>query len=188
MPHQHEKRFRREAERLRSPDRLALLEVDRVVQLVTAGLSQPRVVDIGTGTGVFAEAFAARGLAVAAVDVNDSLLAVARSLVPGVDFREGAAEALPYGDRSFDLAFLGHVLHEVDDPAAALREARRVSVKRGAILEWPYLQEESGPPLEHRLEPGKILELVAGAGLGAAERLRLAHMDLYRVVVGPAIA
>ena len=180
---EHERRFHGEADRLRSPERIGLLEVDRVVTLATGGLAAIRVLDIGTGTGVFAEAFSAKGLAVVGIDANPSLLQVARRLVPGVAFTEATAEAIPYGDRSFDVAFLGHVLHEADDPVAALREARRVSTMRVVVLEWPYVQEEHGPPLEHRLRPEDVEEMAEHAGLADMEHLRLTYMDLYRMAV-----
>ena len=180
---EHERRFHGEADRLRSPERIGLLEVDRVVGLAAEGLGAANVLDIGTGTGVFAEAFAAKGFVVVGIDANPSLLEVAKRVVPGVEFKEATAEAIPYGDGSFDIAFLGHVLHEADDPVAALREARRVSRGRVVVLEWPYVEEEHGPPLAHRLEPGKVEELAERAGLVTVERLRLAHMDLYRMPV-----
>jgi ubiquinone/menaquinone biosynthesis C-methylase UbiE len=178
---QHEHRFHGDAERLRSPERLALLEVDRVVTLAAQGLTVTRVLDIGTGTAIFAQAFAAQGFTVAGIDANPALLEVARRLVPEVEFRVAAAEALPYGDLAFDLAFLGLVLHEADDPLAALREARRVSAGRVVVLEWPYEVEEHGPPLEHRLDPGKVSQLAAHAGLGPVEHIRLTHTDLYQM-------
>jgi SAM-dependent methyltransferase len=108
---------------------------------------------------------------------------VARQLIPGVAFKEATAESIPYGDRTFDVAFLGHVLHETDDPLAALREARRVSTRRVVVLEWPYVLEEDGPPLQHRLKPEDIKEMAKRAGLGSVEHLRLTHMDLYRMAV-----
>ncbi len=179
----HERRFHGEADRLRSPERVSLLEVDRVVTLAAKGLASPRVLDIGTGTGVFAQAFAAMGFDVVGIDANPSLLEVARQLVAGAEFKESVAEAIPYGEGTFDLAFLGHVLHEVDDPLAALQEARRVSTKRVVVLEWPYKQEEQGPPLEHRLKPEQVVELAARAGLGKVEHSNMTHMDLYRMAV-----
>jgi len=181
----HDRRFHGGAERLRSPERIDLLEVERVVALTTEGLAPSRVVDIGTGTGVFAEAFAERGLAVIGIDVNPDLLRLARELAPGVRFAEAPAEAIPYGDRTFDIAFLGHLLHEADDPVQALKEARRVSTMRVVVLEWPYLEEEQGPPLDHRLPPERIEEMAKQAGLRRVERLRLAHMDLYRMAPEP---
>ena len=59
-----EKRYSREIERLRSPERVARLEVERVVPLALAGLPGLKtVLDIGAGSGLFAEQFAALGIA-----------------------------------------------------------------------------------------------------------------------------
>lgn len=178
---EHQRRFHGNADSLRSAERVALLEVDRVVTLSVEGLVAPRVLDVGTGTGIFAEAFAARGLAVTGIDTVGGLLEVARRYAPTAEFKQGAAEAIPYGDGAFEVAFLGHVLHETDNPVAALGEASRVSTVRVVVLEWPYLQEELGPPLEHRLKPEAIVRMAGLAGLGPVEVLKLAHMDFYRM-------
>lgn len=181
--HEHEKRYHGGPERLRSPERVARLEVERVVTLSLEGIPAASVLDVGTGTGLFAEAFAAKGLTVAGIDPNGELLALAARLVPGAEFREGTAEAIPFGDGAFDIAFLGHVLHETDDPAAALEEARRVSTGRVVVLEWPYIKEEQGPPIEHRLKEETIVALAEQAGLGRVDRVRLARTDLYRMSI-----
>lgn len=60
-------------------------------------------------------------------------------------------------------------------------EACRVAAARVVVLEWPYVQEEQGPPLEHSLTQEAILEIAGRPGLGAVEALRLSHMDLYRI-------
>jgi len=179
-PHAHEHRFPLGPERLRTPERLALLELERVMLLCGESARLLSVLDVGTGTGVFAETFAGASLQVTGIDPNAEFLDVARRLVPNVEFREGVAEHLPFQDRSFDLVFLGQVLHETDDPAAALHEARRVAVKRVALLEWPYRSEEIGPPLAHRMESSRILELAERAGLVSAEKIELARLDFYR--------
>jgi len=179
-PGSHERRFHGGAERLRAPERLQLLETERVVQLSTEGLKVESVLDVGTGTGVFAEAFARGALRVAGIDADPELLAVARHFVPDASFQTAVAESLPFADDFFDLVFLGHVLHETDEPVAALAEARRVARKRIVILEWPYKDEQRGPPLAHRLTPETILQLTGTAGLSTVERITLTHMDLYR--------
>jgi ubiquinone/menaquinone biosynthesis C-methylase UbiE len=92
-------------------------------------------------------------LAVTGIDPNGELLAMARRHVPNADFREAEEEDLPFDAGSFDLVFLGHVLHEADDHRRALSEARRVGRIRVSVLEWPYRREEQGPPFEHRLRP-----------------------------------
>lgn len=175
----HEKRFQGGAERLRAPARLALLETSRVVAMCVDGGAVASVLDVGTGTGIFAEAFIAAGLKTTGIDPALELLALARSHAPQAAFVEAVAEKLPFADGSFDLVFLGLVLHETDDPEAALREARRASAKRVAVLEWPYRTEEQGPPLAHRLSPERIIALSASSGLGSPRRIELSHLVLY---------
>ncbi len=179
--HDHERRFHGAAERLRAPERVELLETEAVAQLCAEGVDVVSVLDVGTGTGIFAEAFAGRSLRVAGIDPDPGLLAAARAQVPSCEFREGVAEELPFDDASFDLVFLGHVLHETDDPAKALAEARRVSRKRVCILEWPYRSESAGPPLAHRMQASRIIELARLAGFQAVEKISLKHMDFYRL-------
>ena len=177
----HERRFHGAPGRLRSAERIALLEVQRVVALSIEDLVVTSVLDVGTGTGVFAEAFAKLDLEVTGIDANAEMLAIARTYAPAGQFREAPAEAIPFPDRSFDLVFLGHVLHETDKPMEALTEARRVARIRVAVLEWPYRVEQQGPPLNHRLRPEKVKDLAAQAGYKRVEAIELAHMDYYRL-------
>lgn len=179
----NEGRFHGDPARLRSSERLALMEVERVVALSIEGLASGRVLDIGTGTGLFAEGFLASGFEVAGVDQNDAMLQEARRLVPGAEFKQGNAEAIPYGDKEFDLSFLGVLLHEVDDPVQTLREARRLTRSRVVVLEWPYVDDGHRPPLKARLSVGRVTEIAKQAGLGKVEHVRLAHTDLYRIEV-----
>jgi ubiquinone/menaquinone biosynthesis C-methylase UbiE len=139
------------------------------------------VLDVGTGTGVFAEAFALRGLAAARVDTNPVMLDAVRSYVPGGSFQQAPAEALPFPDAAFDLVFMGLVLHESDEPLKVLGEARRVARQRVGILEWAYHEESFGPPLAHRVAPEAIAQWVQQAGFSKAETLPLAHLMLYRL-------
>jgi SAM-dependent methyltransferase len=177
----HEKRYGSAAERLRAPQRMALLEVPRVVDLCLEGIRATRALDVGTGTGIFAEALAARGLQVTGIDPNPGLLEAARRLVPGASFATGTAEKLAFEDGSVDLVMMGHVLHEADDPVAALTEARRAARLRVCVLEWPYVDEDRGPPLAHRLRPSDIEDMARRAGFSAVERRDLSHMQLYRL-------
>ena len=57
-------------------------------------------------------------------------------------------EKIPLKDKTFDLVFLGHILHESDDIISALSESKRCATKRVGVLEWPYEQDVSGPPLD----------------------------------------
>jgi len=116
---------------------------------------------------------------VAGVDVNPEMIAAARVFIPAGDFRESSAEALPYPDASYDLVFMGLLLHESDEPLKVLQEARRVSRQRVCILEWPYLEGEFGPPLAHRLSPTAIEDLAHKAGFPQMERIPLSYLVLY---------
>ena len=179
----HEKRFEGNIERLRSPERLERLEVERVVDLCLESETAANVLDIGTGTALFAESFSKRGLTVSGVDTNPEMLAAARQFVPNGDFREGSAEALPYPDGSFDLVFLGLVLHESDEPLKAVQEARRVGRQRVGILEWPYQDGAFGPSLAHRLKPEDLTNLFQKAGFRKWEATDLANTVLYRLEI-----
>jgi ubiquinone/menaquinone biosynthesis C-methylase UbiE len=176
----HEKRFNREIERLRDPERITRLEIDRVVDLALGGLKDAQsVLDVGTGSGLFAEKFAAIGLQVTGLDANPEMLPVAQKYVPSGTFQEGNAEVLPFLDESFDLIFMGLLLHETDDILSALQEAYRVTCQRLAILEWPYVVQEFGPPLEHRVSSEKITAISKQVGFINIRKVQLENLILY---------
>ncbi len=183
MQEHHGHRFN-SLERLRSPERLERMEVERVVDLAIAGAPIHSVLDIGTGTGVFAEGFAQHGLAVTGIDVNPEMLDAARTFLPGGDFRLATAEDLPFPDETFDMAFLGLVLHETDDLLKALQEAYRVSKNRVMILEWPYSQQDFGPGIEERLRPEYVETLSKQAGFEHIQVIPLKALVLYRLEKG----
>jgi ubiquinone/menaquinone biosynthesis C-methylase UbiE len=141
------------------------------------------VLDVGTGSGIFAEAFSKRGMKVAGIDPNPEMLKAAKEFAPIGIFLNGAIEEIPFKDKSFDLVFLGHILHESDDLIKALSESKRCAKLRVAILEWPYKQEESGPPLEHRLKTEEILTAAKQVGFSQVETIQLQHMMLFRLSV-----
>jgi ubiquinone/menaquinone biosynthesis C-methylase UbiE len=178
----HERRFNREIERLRDPERVARLEVQHVVDLTLENLAGVKtVLDIGTGSGLFAENFSARGLAVTGIDANPEMLPAARHHAHSGAFQEAVAEELPFEDGSFDLVFMGLLLHETDDAQTALSEAHRVASKRVAILEWPDEEQSFGPPREHRLSHEKITMLAKQAGFKEVKCVRLESLALYRI-------
>jgi ubiquinone/menaquinone biosynthesis C-methylase UbiE len=179
----HERRFNKNKTTLRSPERVARLEVERVVNLTVAGITAQSVLDIGTGTGLFAEAFAKRGLQVAGVDVKAEMIKTASQLVPQGIFRVAVAEALPYPDNSFDVVFMGVLLHEADDRLKALREACRVGRILVAVLEWPYREQEFGPPPAHRIKPEEMASLARQAGIGQVKKVVLTNTTLYLLTV-----
>jgi SAM-dependent methyltransferase len=176
-----DRRFHGNAARLRDPQRIARLEIPRVVEFCLEGADLGSMLDIGTGTGLFAQAFAEKGIPATGLDANPELLALAREHVPSGTFVAGDAEKLPFTDRSFDLVFLGHLLHESEDPLAVLKEARRVAIRRVVIVEWPYRLELQGPPLAQRMKAEKVAELSTLAGFMRFESFELEHITLFRL-------
>lgn len=176
---QNDRRFNKEIELLRSERRLNLLEVPRVVQYSLEGITANSVLDVGTGSGIFAEAFASKNLTVMGIDIREDMLDAARQFVPTGKFKLGKMEAIPYPNQCVDLVFLGHVLHEADDVSIALSESYRVGIKRTAVLEWAYRQEDFGPPLHHRLKPEDVFAMAKDVGFKAIGRMDLNHLVLY---------
>ena len=176
----HERRFNREVERLRDPERVARLEIERVVYLSLKGLKNVKTfLDIGTGSGLFAEGFAAKGLQIIGLDANLEMLTTAYQYVPAGAFIEGIAENLPFPDRTFDLIFMGLSLHETDDLLNSLQEAHRITLQRLVILEWPYEEQSFGPPRKHRLSYEKISSLAYQSGFKDVLQSRLENLSLY---------
>jgi ubiquinone/menaquinone biosynthesis C-methylase UbiE len=177
----NERTFHGGADTLRDNARVELMEIEKVIAHSIENLSIKTVLDVGTGTGLFTEAFINTGLKAAGIDINEDMLAEARKLVPNGDFRIGRMEEIPFKDKSFDLVFLGHVLHEADDLDAAVAESARVAGKRIVILEWPYINEEKGPPLAHRLKSEEIIKAAKKAQIKKIENIQMKHMVLYRM-------
>jgi len=108
--------------------------------LDAAGLHRgERVLDVACGTGVVTRLAAervGRNGAVAGLDINPSMLAVARS-VPlsgaAIEWHEASAESLPLVDGSFDVVLSSLGLQFVADKALALREMRRVLAPDGRL-------------------------------------------------------
>jgi ubiquinone/menaquinone biosynthesis C-methylase UbiE len=175
----HDRRFQGDIYRLRSAERLARLEVERVVGLCLEGYPIQSALDVGCGSGVFSESFAEKGLAVTGIDTNPEMIAAAETFIPSGKFELAPAEKIPFPDKVFDLVFLGLVLHETDDALKALQEAKRVCQLRTAILEWPYVEETTPPPLAHRLKAEDIRKMAQSAGFGEVQTVHLSHVELY---------
>lgn len=101
-----------------------------------------RVLDIACGTGIAARVARERlgtGGSVVGVDLSRDMLDVARGLAPGIDWREGNAQALPLGDgERFDVVICQQGLQFFPDKAAAAAEMRRATAPGGrlAVSVW----------------------------------------------------
>ena len=99
-----------------------------------------RVLDVACGTGVVTRLAAERvgaGGAVAGLDVNPGMLAVARSRSPrnsSIAWHQASAESMPLPDGAFDVVLCQMGLQFVSDKVAALREMRRVLDADGRVF------------------------------------------------------
>jgi ubiquinone/menaquinone biosynthesis C-methylase UbiE len=99
-----------------------------------------RLLDVGCGTGALLERLTAihSPAQMVGLDPTPQMLALARQKLPGVALLEGFAERLPFQAEEFDVVVSCSVFHYIQDPAAALREMRRV-LRRGGrlvITDW----------------------------------------------------
>lgn len=113
------------------------------------------VVDVGAGTGQFADAFNDWfGVAVVAVEPSAAM----RSQIPrtpGIQALEGHASVLPLPDGSADAAWLSLVIHHIPDLGTAAREIRRVLRPGAPVLirqGFPDRYEPAGKLKQNRIE------------------------------------
>lgn len=102
-------------------------------------LSGARVLDVGCGGGLLAEALAAAGATVTAIDLAPAMIEVARlhALERGVtiDYRVASAEALlASGGPPYDLVTCMEMLEHVPDPAALVGCFARLAKPGGDIF------------------------------------------------------
>lgn len=126
-----------------------------------------RVLDVACGTGVLTRAAAERAGEgrVTGLDVNPGMLFVARRRGAGIEWREGAAEALPFGDGEYDVVLSQFGLMFFEDRERALREMSRVLRPGGrlAIAVWDSLERVPG-----YAAMAALLERLFGAEIAAS--------------------
>jgi SAM-dependent methyltransferase len=114
---------------------------DRIQRLVAAArlTGSERVLDIATGPGYIAEAFARVAREVVGVDLTDAMLAIAKERtrerrISNILFRASDAQNLPFENGSFDVVVCRLALHHLEKPLAVLREMARVCRAGGTVL------------------------------------------------------
>ncbi len=95
--------------------------------------------DLGTGTGRMLELLAARSTRAIGVDTSPAMLSVARanlerSGLKNAHVRQGDIYALPVERDGYDVVVIHQVLHYLDDPARAIREATRTLRPGGRLF------------------------------------------------------
>lgn len=113
----------------------------RALRRALQGAPGRRLLDIGGGTGNYALALKRDGWEPVVADRSREMLA--RAAAKGLETIEADAQRLPVADEMFDAATMISMLHHVDDPPAALAEARRVLRPRGRLVLKGYAGEDA---------------------------------------------
>jgi ubiquinone/menaquinone biosynthesis C-methylase UbiE len=123
----------------------------------TAREATGRTLELGVGTGRNLPHYV-NATEVVGVDPDPHMLRRARpraaeAPVP-VELIEGSAEALPFADASFDTVVVALSLCTIPDPAAALREAKRVLRPAGRLVFLEHVRSDKPwvARLQDRLE------------------------------------
>jgi ubiquinone/menaquinone biosynthesis C-methylase UbiE len=94
-----------------------------------------RVLEVAPGPGYLAIEIAKSGRRVAAIDISESSVRIARDNAPAarvdIDIRHVDPAAMPFADRSFDFVVCMAAFKNLSDPVGALDEIHRVLVPGG---------------------------------------------------------
>lgn len=145
------------------------------------------MIDVGVGTGRMLEVFSDRIERGIGVDINHSMLNVARlnlekAGLQHCSVRHADVGALPFDNGVADLVTVHQVLHYLDDPALAVTECARVLKPAGSLMIVdfaPHQLEELREEYYHRrlgFSDEEMAELIERAGLSLQHHAAL-HPD-----------
>jgi ubiquinone/menaquinone biosynthesis C-methylase UbiE len=150
-------------------------------ELENAGVNPKRILDVGCGTGVLLRTLADRypDAELHGLDISPGMLREARAKLSEdfqADFRQGAAEDLPYEDGHFDLVLSTICFHHWHSRVDGLREVHRVLAPGGLFgladhfaIGWLRPMFTLFRMRDRVHTPAEVESLMADAGLGARE-------------------
>lgn len=132
---------------------------ERLTRLVAAVAprSSDRVLDVATGPGYLAMAFAERCGEVVGVDLTEAPLAIARRTASqrelrNVSFQLSDADRLPFADNAFDVVVSRLAFHHFEQPGQVLREMSRVSRSLAAVEDLAASEHPERAAYQNRFE------------------------------------
>ena len=144
------------------------------------------LLDLGTGTGRILQVFSERTARGTGIDTSREMLAVARSNLEKQNLahcqvRHGDIHHLTLPDGSVDVVTIHHVLHFLDDPAAAVAEAARTLRPRGKLLIVdfaPHSLEHLRSEYAHRRLGFSDEEVITWCEAAGLEDIRVDHLTV----------
>ena len=114
-------------------------EVEKAVGRLLPKRGIHQLLDLGTGTGRMLEVLGPRAARALGIDLSREMLAVARANLERAGLahcrvRQGDLYQLPFDAAVFDVITVHQVLHFLDAPGAAIKEAARVLAPGGRLL------------------------------------------------------
>ncbi len=167
--------------------RRAILEsfLEQIIQNPKSKIQNPKILDVGCGTGANLEMLANFGEA-EGVDVSDDALEFCKQ--KGLKAHKGLAESLPFADESFDVVTALDVVEHLDDDIAGLKEMNRVLRTGGKTLifvpAFMWLWGVQDDVSNHRIRYTKkqIVERLEKAGF-TIERATYANITFFAPIL-----
>ena len=156
----------------------------KYIHEVLAEYDEPKIIDIGAGTGRYSVALAKEGYDVTAVELVRYNLGILKQKGSSVKAYQGNAMNLKrFDDESFDLTLLfGPMYHlfSFEDKVKALSEAKRVTKTGGTVMVAYCMNEYC--VLMYAFREGKLKECMDGGRLTEDFHSVSSEKDLYDYV------
>ncbi len=129
--------------------------------------------DIGCGGGFFAlpaarvvgESGKVYGIDTNAESINELRELASREGLNNLELTVGKAEDVVLCESCADIVFFGIVLHDFENPAKVLQNAKKMLNPAGRLinLDWKKISTQLGPPLQRRFSKEKSAQLIEAA-------------------------
>ena len=153
---------------------------ERIRRLVASARlnGNERVLDIATGPGYIAEAFARAAAEVIGVDLTAAILAIGEERakqngLSNVSFRIGDAQRLAFERENFDVVVCRLALHHMQEPGRVVNEMARVCTVGGTVLVEDIFGSEHAERAEYQDRWEKLRDQSHVRVLPLSQHLRL---------------
>ena len=151
-----------------------------------------KVLDVGCGVGLLLQRLnQAKKIDAYGVDINPTMLDIARQRLPEGNFAQAVSEAMPYEDHTFDRLTACMAYHHFDDKESFAYEAARVLKPGGLLLiadpRFPsFLMKLINSIMDHLGIIGHISspkEIARELGVHGFKRVRLVKSGYAQLIV-----